>query len=81
MSNTLTVSCSKEDILNLQKIKMIDGLGASSVLRVGIAHVLNKPRIQAEQEKLKEENKTMSLKLQKLAKRLYDLEVGQNDSN
>lgn len=81
MANIISVSLDERHIKELQHIKVTDGLGASSVMKVGIAHILNKPRIQAEQELLKEENKTLSQKIQKLAKRIYELESGQNDSN
>ena len=79
MANIISVSLDERHIKELQHIKLADGLGASSVMKVGIAHIMNKPRIQAEQEMLKEENKNLCAKIQKLAKRVYELESGEND--
>jgi len=81
MANIVSVSLTVEDIKKLQFIKQSDGLGASSVMKVGINHLLNKPRIQAEQEELKMANEKMVKKIQTLAKRVYELESGENASN
>lgn len=76
MAGTRIISCSitDEDAGRLTLIKEKDGLGPTSVLRVGIQHVLEKPRIQAQLAFKDEQIKTLSDKLQKVAKRLYELE-------
>jgi len=80
MANLVCVSLTPEEIQKLQYIKQSDGLGASSVMRVGINHTMNKPRIQAEQEELKLINERLAQKVQKLAKRVYELETGGNEN-
>jgi len=74
MANIISVSLSIEQIKKLQYIKESDGLGASSVMGVGINHLLNKPRIQAEQEEIKLANERLVKKVSQLAKRIYELE-------
>lgn len=71
----ISVSLNDVDYANLTRIKELDGLGATSVLRVGIQHVKDKPRLQAEQMNLKAENEKLFKVIQRLQSRVHELEV------
>ena len=75
MANVISVSMTSDDIKNLQVLKVRDDIGASSVMRVGIQHLLNKPRIQAEQIQLKESNERLYKLTKKLEARIHQLET------
>lgn len=75
MANTISISVNSEDIKNLQVLKVRDDIGASSVMRVGIQHLLNKPRIQAEQMNLAERADKLYRLVKKLECRIHQLET------
>ncbi len=75
MTQVISVSMNEEDMENLQKVKMQEGLGATGVMRVGIMSLLMKPRILAEQEEMRQNNARLVKKIQALANRIRELEV------
>lgn len=74
MGTVISCSVRAVDRENLEFLKKRDGLGATQILRVGIQHLLHSKNIQREQIRMEEANKLLSEKVQRLAKRLYDLE-------
>ena len=76
MANVISVSLTNDQIKALGHIKLSDGLGASSVMGVGIQHMMNKPRIQAKQFEMEQNNEKLYKLVQKLQKRVQELELG-----